>query len=363
MRAALLALLAAFAMPAFAHTPSVAHVDANVAADDPRHLSIDVDIALKDLALTLPLDADRDEQVTWGELRAARPALEALLLDHLALASQGGACHLQSSGLATRRYDDGAYATMQLDAACPGVGPWTLDYTLLRDRDPQHRAIATLHDGAGTATTIAGAGAPVALDVEHVAVLPAFVREGVRHLLAGTDHIAFLLALVLPALLAWNGRRWVPGEAVRPRLVQAAWLVTAFTLAHSLTLTLAALDWVVPASRPVEALIAVSVALGALNNVWPIVHRLWLLSFGFGLVHGFGFAGALGELGLPRDERVLALFGFNFGVELGQLAILAALLPLLVLVRRQGWYARWALPGVSLGIAVVASGWVVQRLA
>ena len=362
MRLVLLVLLAAFAAPVFAHTPSVAHVDANVAADDPRRLSIEVDVALKDLALTLPLDADRDEQVTWGELRAARPAFEALVLDHIALASQGGACRLQATGLATRRYDDGAYATVQLDAACPGRGPWTLDYTLLRDRDPQHRAIATLHDGAGTATTIAGAGAPVALDVEHVAVLPAFVREGVRHLLAGTDHIAFLLALVLPALLAWNGQRWVPGESVRPPLVQAAWLVTAFTVAHSLTLTLAALDWVVPASRPVEALIAVSVALGALNNVWPIVHRLWLLSFGFGLVHGFGFAGALGELGLPRDERVLALFGFNFGVELGQLAILAAVLPLLVLVRRRDWYARWALPGVSLAIALVASGWVVQRL-
>jgi hypothetical protein len=361
--AALLALSAA--APALAHDPSVARLDAVVDSDDPHHLSLELDLALKDLALTLPLDANHDEAVTWGELAAARPAIEALVERHVSLAGDDRACRLQPTGLATRRYDDGAYATVQMEAACTGTGRWALGYTLFQDRDPQHRAIATLHDGAASATGIAGLGAAsrVTLAPGHAAVLPAFLREGVHHLLLGADHIAFLLSLVLPVLLAWNGQRWILASPIRPQLLQALGLVTAFTLAHSITLTLAALGWVTPVSRWVESAIAMSVLLAALNNVRPLVtQRLWLLSFGFGLVHGFGFAGALGELDLPDHARVQALFGFNLGVELGQLAVLAAALPLLFVVRRQAWYARWAVPGVSLAIATVAAAWFVQRV-
>jgi hypothetical protein len=364
------ALLAALALvcgaiaPAHAHSLSVAHVDVVVAATDPRAATVEVDLALRDLALTVPLDADRDEAVTWGELVAARPAIEALVHDHVVLASTGGACLLVPTGLATRRYDTGAYATLQLDARCPDADGWTLEETLFRDRDPQHRALATLHRDGATATAIAGGTlGPVALRVDGDPVVVPFVREGLRHLLVGTDHLAFLLSLVLPALLAWNGRAWTGAEAIGPRLRDTVWLVTAFTLAHSLTLTLAALGAVTPASRVVEPAIAASVLLAALNNVRPVVaNRLWLLSLGFGLVHGFGFAGALGELGLPRTHRVLALFGFNLGVELGQLAVLAVVLPVLAWVRHRPAYGRRVVPGLSVAIAAVAASWLVQRL-
>ncbi|MGH8030059.1 MAG: HupE/UreJ family protein, partial [Arenimonas sp.] len=275
-------------MPAHAHDLSVAHVDLVVSPDDPRELAVEFDLALKDLALTLPLDANRDEAVTWGELLAVKPQIEALVVDGVTLASTGGACRLRPTALATRRYDDGAYATLQVAASCPDAGPWSLRYTLFRDRDAQHRAIATLHDGARTATVIAGGNTGVvAFRPESTHVLSSFVHEGIRHLLIGVDHLAFLLSLVLPALLAWNGRGWEPSTPIGPRLRQTVWLVTAFAVAHSVTLTLAALGWVTPASGPVEAAIAASVLLAALNNVRPVVtHRLWLLSFGFGLVHG-----------------------------------------------------------------------------
>jgi hypothetical protein len=146
-------------------------------------------------------------------------------------------------------------------------------------------------------------------------------------------------------------------------LLQAAVIVTAFTVAHSVTLSLAALGWVTPASRWVEAAIAASVLLAALNNIWPIVtRRLWLASFGFGLIHGFGFAGALSELGLPRGARLVSLLGFNLGVEAGQLCLVIVILPVLYLAGRRPWYRRAAMPALSFAIAGLAGWWLYQRV-
>ena len=124
------------------------------------------------------------------------------------------------------------------------------------------------------------------------------------------------------------------------------------------------MGWVTPASRWIEAAIAASVLLAALNNLRPVfVRRLWVVGFVFGLIHGFGFAGALSELGLPDGARLIALLGFNLGVEIGQLAVVCVLLPVLFAVRRQRWYPKVVMPAASLGIAVLAAWWLWQRLA
>jgi hypothetical protein len=357
-------LLLLVALPALAHNLSVAHVSVVRDVGDRRLATVEVDLSLKDLALTIPLDANHDEAVTWAELRAARPSIEALVARGVALDAMGGPCALQPTGLGTRRYDDGSYATLLLRARCPSAGSLRVRYTLFFDRDPQHRAVVSLSDGTGTAAAIANAGTPTGrLDGKADDVFAEFVREGVHHILIGYDHLAFLISLVLPALLAWLGGVWRADPDMRRRLRDVFWLVTAFTLAHSVTLTLAALDLVRPASRIIEPAIAASVLLAALNNIRPVVvRRLWLLSFGFGLVHGFGFAGALGEIGLPKGGRVLALLGFNVGVELGQLSVLCVLLPVLYLVRNRPGYGRRVVPLVSLGIALRAGAWLVQRL-
>ena len=139
-------------------------------------------------------------------------------------------------------------------------------------------------------------------------------------------------------------------------------IVTAFTVAHSITLSLATLGLVTLPSRIVESSIAASVVLAALNNVYPVAHgRRWMVAFGFGLLHGFGFASVLVDLGLPQGALALALLGFNLGVECGQLAIVAAFLPLAYAVRRSWFYRRVVLLGGSLVIAVVASVWFVER--
>jgi hypothetical protein len=174
-----------------------------------------------------------------------------------------------------------------------------------------------------------------------------FVPLGVEHILTGWDHLLFLLALLLP------GGGW---RAVLK-------IITAFTLAHSVTLGLAVLDVVALPERLIESVIALSIAAVAVENLYirPTVTRRWIVSLGFGLVHGFGFSSVLREVGLPADGLLLALFGFNAGVELGQALVVAVALPAMAALRRAGWERRMV-RGSSMAIMVVGLALFVERL-
>lgn len=363
-RALLLAAMLS-AGKAEAHALSVSYLTMDGEGPGQPVLRVELDLALKDLALTIPLDANRDDIVTWGELVATRETLEDLVMENVGLSKGGSPCVLASTGLATRRYDDGAYATVQMVARCPPGGSLMLDYRLFFQRDPQHRAVVTFHAGDSTTTRIASAGGRrVRLDGPARNAFRDFLLDGIHHILIGYDHLAFLLSLLLPAVLARVRGAWIPAPDLRAGLLQLLSIVTAFTAAHSITLTLAAFDVVRPASRWVEAAIAGSVLLAALNNVKPIVtRRLWLVGFAFGLIHGFGFAGALSELGLPRNARLSSLLGFNLGVEIGQLAVVALVFPLLYLIRRHPWYPNRVMPLASVAMVVLSAWWIFSRLA
>jgi len=189
------------------------------------------------------------------------------------------------------------------------------------------------------------------------------VRDGMHHIWIGYDHMLFLISLLLPAVLLWRERRWRPVPSLRSALLSVLGVVSAFTLSHSITLTLAALDVISLPSRLVESAIALSVLLAALNNIWPIVtRRAWLLAFCFGLVHGFGFASVLNDLGLPRDALAVSLAGFNIGVEIGQLTVVLAIVPLIYWLRDARFYRPGVLVGGSSAIALVACVWLVGRV-
>jgi hypothetical protein len=138
-------------------------------------------------------------------------------------------------------------------------------------------------------------------------------------------------------------------------------LVSTFTLAHSIALTATALDFVTLDSRIVELGIAISVVITALNNVYPIIMRLGFITFGFGLLHGMGFASVFGDLNAQSGSLVMNVLAFNLGVELGQLAIVALLLPLLILLRNVKLYSKAIMPIASSIIAVIALNWTLQR--
>jgi hypothetical protein len=171
--------------------------------------------------------------------------------------------------------------------------------------------------------------------------LGSFVLLGIEHILSGYDHLLFLFGLLL------RGGGWLG----------LAKIITAFTLAHSVTLALAVLDVVTLPDRLVEAVIALSIACVAAENLVlrPVISRRWLISFGFGLVHGFGFSSALRELGLPTHGLLLSLFGFNAGVEVGQALVVAVALPALALLRNTRWEPRmvWSSSVAILLVGVV----------
>jgi hypothetical protein len=325
------------------------------------------DIALRDLEMAVGLDANGDAAITWDEVRARHAAIAAYALSRLQLSNGDQACPLRVTQHLVDSHTDGAYAVLRLQGSCPSpVTTLTVDYTLLFDIDPQHKGLLRLTHGSATGTAIF---APEARSQKLPLAAPSrwrqfsdYVRHGVWHIWIGFDHILFLVSLLLPAVLVRKEGQWQGRATLRASLLDVLTIVTAFTLAHSLTLSLAALGALSLPSRLVESAIAASVVLAALNNLWPLVHR-WraAVAFGFGLIHGFGFASVLADLGLPQGALVLSLVGFNVGVELGQLAIVALFLPLAYGLRRGLFYRRVVLSGGSALIALIAMVWLAER--
>lgn len=364
-RLVLAALLLAMMAPAGAHRASDAFLQ--LAVQDGR-LSGTWEIALRDLEAAITLDTNGDRQITWGELKAARPILARRLPPYLAVATAAGPCEVQVSDLQVSQRSDGAYAWLELAGTCPQpAGALGVQYRFLFDLDPTHRAILSLDGGDGVQTAVLspsldrfpGAGGADG----RLAQFSSFVREGVAHIWSGYDHLLFLLSLLLPCVLVRRDGRWHPAQDARVAGLGVLWVVTAFTLAHSLTLSLAVLDLVRLPAGVVEPLIALTVLLVALNNAWPVVtrHRA-AAALALGLIHGFGFASALGDLGLPAMARALGLAGFNLGVELGQLVVVALVMPALFLLRGTRYYQAAILRGGSLVIAALAAAWLAERV-
>jgi hypothetical protein len=346
-----------------AHKPSDSYLTLRT---DGRALTGQWDIALRDLEYAIGLDANGDGAITWGELKAKRAEIEAYAFARLKLLADGEACKLRPTGQLVDDHSDGAYSVLRFEAACPPPKKVAVEYSLFFDLDPTHRGLLRVERGGDTITGILSPERPrLEVSAEGRSRLLQFadyVREGVWHIWIGFDHILFLVSLLLPSVFVFHNRAWLPAGRFREAFWDVFKVATSFTVAHSITLSLAALSVIVLPSRLVESTIALSVVLAALNNVWPLVHgRRWLVAFGFGLIHGFGFASVLADLGLPREALLLALVGFNIGVELGQLAIISVFLPVAFALRATWAYRRVVFIGGSAAIALIAALWLVER--
>jgi len=369
-RAWIAAALLLWATAASAHKASDSYLTLR---PDGAALAAQWDVALRDLEQAIGLDADADGAITWGEVRARQDAIAAYALARLQIDGDGGACHSGPAALRIARHSDGAYAALTFAVACPQPPQaLRLRYRLFFDFDPQHRGLLRIDPTSGTAAPPAAIATALFTADQPTQDVPlhggsawasvlAFWRNGVWHIWGGYDHILFLLALLLPAVLRRRDGVWQP-VGLRPAFANTLKVVTAFTVAHSITLSLAAAGLVQVPARLVEAGIAASVVIAALNNAYPLfADGRWLVGFGFGLLHGFGFASVLADPGLPVRSLVTALCGFNAGVESGQLVIVAAFLPLAYLARRSWLYQRLTLVAGSALIAVVASVWFIER--
>lgn len=326
-----------------------------------------IELAVRDVELAVGVDANRDGKVTWGELRAAGPQLALYVRQHLALSAQGHTCELSFEPLQINDRVDGSYAWLPYTAHCPvAVKELGIHYTLMDGIDPSHRGLLTLSAARIVQTGVLG-GARVSstftLDApSRWMTFVEYLQAGIWHILSGIDHLLFLLSLLLPAVLLRRGGHWEPVTRARPALLSILKVVTAFTLAHSITLSLAALDVVRLPSRLTESVIAASIIVAALNNIFPIVtDSRARIAFAFGLLHGFGFASVLSDMGLPQGARVISLLAFNLGIECGQLAVVLTIMPIVYALRQGNFYRRAIMPWGSAAIASLALVWLLQR--
>lgn len=363
LRLCLFGLLFLLALPVLAHKASDSYLILDVKG---AAVSGQWDIALRDIDFALGLDLDGNGEITWGEVRARHAEIDAWALGRLTL-RRDGACTLRVADHLVDNHSDGAYEVLLLAGECPAAaGEMTLGYRLLFELDALHRGLLRLTlDGTSQTAVLAPDRAEQRFspgEASRLAQFGQYLVEGIWHIWIGFDHILFLLALLLPAVLVHEGGRWRGVAGFGAALHEVVWVVTAFTVAHSITLSLAVLGVVSLPSRLVESAIAASVVLAAANNLKPLVeHRRWMVAFAFGLIHGFGFASVLVELGLPRETLVLSLLGFNLGVETGQLAIVVAFLPTAYYLREAGFYRWGVFVGGSLITLAIALIWFVER--
>ena len=357
-------ILSCCAPDAQAHKPSDSYLTLQVAD---KKIEGQWDIALRDLDVAIGLDRDGNGEITWDEIRAKHADIAAYALSRLSLSSSGVSCPTIATQHLIDDHTDGAYAVLKFSAECAApIDVLDVQYKLLFDVDPQHKGLLKLESQGQTSTAIFSPdNATQQLQLVKTGKVRQFVdyvRHGVWHIWIGFDHILFLLSLLLPAVLMISGRQWQPAENFKSSFVDVLKIVTAFTLAHSLTLTLASLQIISLPSRWVESAIAASVVIAALNNVLPLFQgRRWVAALLFGLVHGFGFASVLSDLGLPQSSLLLALVGFNVGVEIGQLAIVGIFLPSAYLLRRTRFYRHVVFNAGSIMIVLIASVWLAER--
>ena len=188
------------------------------------------------------------------------------------------------------------------------------------------------------------------------------VLLGVEHISAGTDHLLFLLVLLLPIPLLVRNQKWGANRAIRPSLIHIVRVITAFTIGHSITLLFGALGWILLPSKPIEVLIGVSILVSAIHAIKPIFpNKETYIAIGFGLIHGLAFANTLQDLSLNTGKMILSIFGFNLGIELMQLVVIIAVIPWLILLSRTSFYTIFRIFGAFVAI-IAALGWIIERL-
>jgi hypothetical protein len=359
--------LAFLPLTAKAHAPSDTFLSLSLTE---TNLTGRWEITLRDLQHALGLDKIDTTAITPEELRLREQGLALDTLSGLGITVDGEPLVLQVTDdqLTTRPEGDSLVLIFEAVKRPGRAGRFVLNGQILFALDTQLHCIARFAYWGEPQQTVLDA-AHSTLDISLAAPpskfrqLFAFLRDGIWHIWTGYDHILFLIALLLPAVLTWREQRWAGAVAFRPVVINVLKIVTAFTVAHSLTLALAALHIVTLPSRLVESVIAASVVIAAANNLLPMFReRSWMVAFGFGLIHGFGFATRLDEAGLTKGALAMALIGFNTGVEIGQLAIVAVFIPIVYNVRHTAGYRNFMLRGGSVAVIVIAAIWMVERM-
>lgn len=372
-----------------AHAPNQSYIFLKVYKDS---IGGFYEITTNDLNKVFPYNIKND--VSLEDLDSLLPIFEAYILDHLSMASaSGGHPILLRNPKIVKSESLGDF--LQYEFLLKNVkeipDELKIRYDGVFEADPTHRGLQVvaynwkagiLDNEAMVSLTFSPNNTEDVLDLNDASVMKGFIsmiKSGTHHIWIGIDHILFLLALLLPGVIrrvkaeptesavkrnllnrVLKPETIVPVEKFKSAFLYVLMIVTFFTISHTITLSLAALNIINLPSRLVESIIAFSIALAAFHNIRPIFKKEWMIAFIFGLFHGFGFASVLGDVGLTGEFLTLSLLGFNIGIELGQIAIMALAFPVLFLLRKTKIYP-YILVGGSLLLIAISLYWFIER--
>lgn len=365
-----LSVVPVLTLHAWAHSASSSYLRVDVQG---KAMNVQWSVALRDLDYAIGLDSNGDGSITWGELRQRRDAVSAYAMARLTLKADGALCKPGPTTLLADQLGDGGYAVLRFVAACDHVpSDIGVQYGLMFDLDPMHRGLLNV--------IVSGVPHAAALSPDHPEahfnVTPGygqtvrtFFLTGMHHLLTGIDHMLFVTMLLVPAMFRRQTHSHgvhaalVPVTDFRGMFLESIKVLSAFTIAHGTTLTLSVLHIVSIPERVSEAGIALTIFVTAIDNIFHCIPgRRWPLAFLFGLVHGLGFATALGPLALPPVALGVALISFNLGLEAAQVAIACIVLPIGFTLRHTIVYPRRIMPGISTAVACVSAAWFTDRI-
>lgn len=352
-----------------AHESSTAYLnlsEANIANGSGSTYKAEYELSLRDLALLIDVDSNKDLQVSWAEVKAQQPLIEQLIATQVQLQAKDNVCKItRFAPLAINTRGGFNYLYTDFNVSCDSDLD-LIDYQVLAGIDANHRLILTQANSQLPLQVLSVGQTPLGLadgaGSGWLAIATNFLKSGVHHLLIGWDHLLFLFVLLIPAVYKRHEKQLVAVTKPGSALLEVFWIATSFTLAHSITLTLAALQIVSIPAKFIESLIALSIAFAAINNLVPLLRvRAVYLAFVFGLIHGFGFANVLIDLPLATSERVLALFSFNVGIEIGQLVFITLVFPIALLLRHTRFYKSVIFYTGSLVSVIIALWWFFER--
>jgi hydrogenase/urease accessory protein HupE len=344
---ALAGLLSGLApLTALAHELGLSHGEYTL---DGAAVRVQLTFARPELLGLLPeLDEEKDGFLSAGDLITGRERLKATVRSGLTVRTGSGDCPLESHD-ARLIEEDGVALEAKFVCGHPTVQA-TVEVPLLQGFAHGHRHLARVSSKSVTVDSVILQSAPrveLGASAGRGSIVGSMLWMGITHILGGFDHLVFLLGLVLV------------GGSLRGLVAT----ITAFTVAHSITIALAVLGVWSASPSLIEPAIALSVAYVGIENFFvKSADRRWLITFPLGLVHGFGFAGALGGLAVPKDQLLAALVSFNVGVELGQLAVLTVVLPLVLWARQRPWFRLYGVRGLSSVVVLLGVGWFALRV-
>ncbi|MGJ8585626.1 MAG: HupE/UreJ family protein [Marinosulfonomonas sp.] len=336
-----------------------------------------IEATFGDLSQVIPLDENKNGTITQEEVTQNADAVFEYLSSNIKIESQGQEFELEPLGIDYLDVEWDTFALVKFSVANMPIVPDEIDVTytaFFNDVNSDHQALGIIASNSRTgleenesqiSVVFAKDASPKTVSLvgkPWPELLGIFIYQGMLHIWFGFDHVLFLITLLIPSVMVIRSGRWKPAEGIRGPLFTVLQLVTGFTVAHSITLSLAALDVVRLPGAFVESVIALSIAFVALTIIVPSLHKgmFWTVVL-FGLFHGFGFANVLAPINIEPNQKFITLGGFNIGVELGQIAIVLVVFPLLYILRNTRFYQFWVMKVGAVALIFIALFWFEER--